>query len=453
MTSIKKLFKDLAQYPSAIIGLSIIGLLFILAIYAVVSIPYSEAIRLWRGAGDTWIENPRTAGPAWFNWFTSEDLPATIVLRSQDEIVEKIVEHRDGLVDISMTYTFDFFYDDFPQDLGLFITASFRSRSPHVDMTWITPDGREIRVGELSPGPSHNYRFGQDDRLVRRLDRLFPQFDRLAPHFLLFADPDSDTLVPLKGTYQMQVNALLFEDDGDIDANLVIYGQLHGLAGTDHRRRDIIVALLWGTPIALAFGLFAALGTTVTTMIIAAVGIWFGGVVDAAIQRITEVNLILPLLPILIMVGTFQSRSIWLMLGVVVILGIFSASIKTYRAIFLQTRESPFVEAARAYGASSWRIVFLYLIPRIIPIIVPNLVILIPSYVFLEASLAVIGLGDPILPTWGKVINDAYNQGALYNAWYYWILMPSVLLMVTGFAFSMVGFALDRIFNPRLRGL
>jgi peptide/nickel transport system permease protein len=99
------------------------------------------------------------------------------------------------------------------------------------------------------------------------------------------------------------------------------------------------------------------------------------------------------------------------------------------------------------------RIIFSYLIPRIIPLLVPQLVVLVPTYVFLEASLAVLGLGDPVMPTWGKVIDDANQNGALYNEMYYWVLEPSVLLMLTGLGFAMVGFALDRIFNPRLRGL
>ena len=89
----------------------------------------------------------------------------------------------------------------------------------------------------------------------------------------------------------------------------------------------------------MAFGLLAAVGTTVTTMAIAAIGVWFGGLLDAVIQRITEVNMILPVLPILIMIGTFYSRSIWVMLGVIIVLSIFGAAIKSYRAIFLQVRE------------------------------------------------------------------------------------------------------------------
>jgi peptide/nickel transport system permease protein len=238
-----------------------------------------------------------------------------------------------------------------------------------------------------------------------------------------------------------------------VDAELVLFGQVQGLAGTDHRRRDLMIALLWGTPIALAFGLLAAVGTTITTLAISGVGTWFGGWVDELIQRVTEVNMVLPFLPILIMVGTFYSKSLWLMLGVVILLSIFTGAIKTYRAMFIQVKASPYIEAAQAYGASNWRIIFRYLVPRIIPMIIPALVVAIPGFVFLEAALAVLGLGDPILPTWGKVINEARTNGALYQGRYYWVLEPSVLLIVTGLAFSLLGFSLDRIFNPRLRGL
>jgi len=209
---------------------------------------------------------------------------------------------------------------------------------------------------------------------------------------------------------------------------------------------------LWGIPLALVFGLLAAIGSTFTTLIIAATGVWFGGWVDEVIQRITEINLVLPFLPILIMVGTFYSRSIWAVLGVVILLNIFGGGIKAFRANFLQIREAPYIEAAQSYGASNFRIIFRYLVPRLIPLTIPQLVNLVPGFVFLEATLAVLGLGDPVLPTWGKVIQNAYSNGALYLGYYYWILEPAVLLMLTGLAFAMLGFSLDRIFNPRLRG-
>jgi peptide/nickel transport system permease protein len=216
-------------------------------------------------------------------------------------------------------------------------------------------------------------------------------------------------------------------------------------------RRDLMIPILWGTPIALAFGLVGSLCTLLLTMIIAAIGSWYGGWVDSLIQRITEVNLVLPFLPILIMVGTFFSRSIWVILGAAILLSIFTGQIKSYRAIFLQIRESGYIEAAKAYGASDFRIIFKYLIPRMIPLLIPGLVSSVPSFVFLEASLAVLGLGDPVLPTWGKTIDDAFVHGALYKGYYYWMVEPALLLMITGLGFAMLGFALDRVFNPKLR--
>ena len=174
---------------------------------------------------------------------------------------------------------------------------------------------------------------------------------------------------------------------------------------------------------------------------------------DEVIQRITEVNLVLPFLSILIMVGTFYSRSLWVILACVIALSIFGGAIKGFRAIFLQIKEAPYVEAARAYGASNMRIVMQYLVPRIIPLLIPQLVILIPSNVFLEASLTLIGLGDPVLPTWGKLIQECVRNGALVQGQYYWVMEPSFILLITGLSFAMVGFSLDRIFNPRLRGV
>ncbi|MBX3000944.1 MAG: ABC transporter permease [Caldilineaceae bacterium] len=417
-----------------------------MALYAVITMPLSEAVRLWRGGEDIWQNYPRTASPSWTNYFTRANLPSTILLDSRTGAAQKVVETRGDVSEITLTYTFNFQADAFPPELAIFFNTVYRQKQPHVEMTWQTPDGREIRIGEISPRTTDSYRFEGDSRLARRLRNVPPQQ-------ALFAVPDVEPLTPLKGTYTLTLNALVFEEGGDVDARFVSYGRVHGIAGTDHRRRDLSVAILWGTPIALAFGLLAALGTTLTTMFIAAFGVWFGSVVDAVIQRLTEVVLILPLLPILIMVGTFYSRSIWVILGVVILLSIFGAGIKSYRAIFLQVKESPYIEAARAYGAGNLRIIVQYMIPRIIPLLIPQLVVLIPSYVFLEASLAVLGLGDPVLPTWGKVIDDASRNGALFNGYYYWVLQPAALLIITGLGFAMVGFALDRVFNPRLRGL
>jgi len=445
MSALKNSLRDILRYPSAVLGGLIILLLLGVAVYALVTIPYSEAVRLWRGGEDVWYQNPKYAPPAWFNYLSTKKEPVSFSVNTVDGSMTKTITQNDeNISTIDITYTFDFAYDSAPQEMTLYFTTKYDQKLPFTSVTWNTPDGRTVRIADSQTDHKLVFRFSQDQKLQKRL-----KTENVMES--LFADPSAEQPTVLKGQYQLVVTGTTFEKGSDIDAEFVFHGDLFGLAGTDKYRRDLVLPLLYGTPIALAFGLLAALGTSLLTMIIAAFGTWYGGWVDELIQRVTEVNLVLPFLAILIMVGTFYSRSIWLMLGVTILLSIFSGAIKTYRAIFLQSKESSYIEAARAYGAPSLRIIFTYLIPRMIPLLIPALVSSVPSFVFLEASLAVLGLGDPVLPTWGKVINDAFADGALYQGRYYWVLEPAVLLMFTGFGFAMLGFALDRIFNPRLR--
>lgn len=432
------LLTQMKRYPSAVIGLLIICTLALVAVVTVIAIPYNQAIELWRG-GPQWQDNPSNASPAWSNWFRDEKLPTT--LRATTDPSRADEKSYGSVRQVTLPLSFDYQFDGFPSELNLFITADYVEAQPFVRVLWQTPDGREILIGGRSVRRAERMSISQDRELERRLGDI--------PHVALFADPNSERA--LRGEYTIKIEALLFEPDATIEARLLSYGQVHGIAGTDHRRRDLVIAMLWGTPVALAFGLIAAVGTTLITLIIAAIGVWYGGRVDATIQRITEVNMILPLIPVLVMVGTLYSTSIWLMLGIVVALNIFGAGIKQYRAMLLPIREAPYIEAARSYGAGSRRIILRYMIPPVLPVLIPNFVILIPAYVFLEASLALLGLGDPVLPTWGKIMNDALSQGALYHGFYYWVLGPALLLMLTGLGFAMLGYTLDRVFNPRLR--
>jgi len=450
MNALRSTFSEIKRYPSALAGLVIIILLVIAAVVILIALPYNEAVRLWRGGEGVWYKNPKTAPPAWTNFFTAADRPVTLHLTVEDEAVEKFREENETTVDIFTTFTFDFNYDEIPQEISLFMEGIYDEKEPFADIYLLRPDGSEERLLSEGIPASRTVYLSQETDLQRRIARNTGFEDVLVG---MLSIPDTDPPQIMKGTYQISVEGIGFEPDSDMNVEMVMYGKVHGIAGTDHLRRDLSVALMWGIPIALAFGLIASLGTTVLTMIISAVGVWYGGWVDELIQRITEVNLVLPFLSILVMVGTFYSKSIWVILGVTVLLSIFGGAIKTYRANFMQIKESMYIEAAQAYGANDFRIIFLYLIPRIIPLLIPGLVSSIPTFVFLEATLALLGLGDPVLPTWGKVINDAYQNGALYNGMYYWIVQPAVLLMITGLAFAMLGFSLDRIFNPRLRGL
>ena len=422
-------------------GLIIIFLLIALSIFTVIAVPYNVAISKWRGEAKDWYNSPKYAMPSWFNVFRKEKLPNTIIVKTTDSTVTTTEE---GSI-VKYTMPFDFTADAFPSEINIFFKSVFSSKPPFVGLTLITPDEREIKLGNFKIEREFSYYLSQDQKLVKK-------FKGVPIQEALLMQPDSNPPKPLKGTYQLVIESAKFEEGSSISAEAVFYGKVSGIAGTDHKRRDLSIALLWGTPIALMFGLLAAVGTSLTQLIISAISTWFGGWIDQLIQRITNVNMVLPFLPILIMIGTFYSRSIFVILTSVILLSIFGAGILTYRAMFMQIKESPYIEAARSYGASNTRIIFRYMVPRLIPMLIPGFVSLIPSYVFLESSLAILGLGDPTIPTWGKVIDESYNSGALFNGQYYWVLQPSVLLMITGLAFAVVGYALDRVFNPRLRG-
>ncbi|HID09171.1 TPA: ABC transporter permease, partial [Candidatus Micrarchaeota archaeon] len=368
-------------------------------------------------------------------------------LRSEEDATKTEEALGETARRIFITYTFEYKPDLPPSEIALVFKPRFEKKGPLVTATWTTPDGREYKLGRtiIRSLPASGLVW-YSVSLDKGLNKIFGAQNVEEG---LFTDPDTGEI--LRGEHKVVVQGILFEPDATFEAELVLYGTVHGIAGTDHRRRDLTVALLWGAPVALSFGLAAAFGIAITSLIAAAIGAWFGGWVDSFIQRLTEIRMVIPTLPIIIMVGMFYSKSIWVILATILVLNIIESSVKSWRALFLQTKHLPYIEAARSYGAGHTRIILRYLIPKVIPMLIPSFILAVPSYVFFEAALAFIGLGDPVLPTWGKILHDAQIQGALYQGYYYWVLEPAFMLMLTGFGFSMLGHALDRIFNPRLR--
>jgi peptide/nickel transport system permease protein len=456
--NMKRFIVEVKRFPSAVLGFIIIFLLLIGSMYAVIALPYKEIGMAWRGSTMTGrTDVPKMARPAWFNFFSDSKNLSTFSINDDGEKIirmEKPLEN--GGKQITIVYLFDYHYADFPSEMNLYLKGIFKEKNPFVSMKWLTPDGREFNLKGLGVDSERTFDFEEAipaRRLVSQnknweqwfnFTKIFP-----TPYFhLLFADPDANFPKVLNGLYQLRINGITFETESDIKTELVMLGQVYGIAGTDYLRRDLSVPLFWGMPFALIIGLFGSLATTVLSMMLAATGVWFGGWVDDLIQRLTEVNLILPILAISVLAYAYLGISIWVIFIIVILLNVFGAPLKSFRSVLLQVRESPYIESARAYGASSFRIIIKYLVPRIIPVLVPQLVILIPSFVFLEATLGLFNISTG-LPTWGTVIYQAASKGALYGS-RYWVLAPLSLLLISGFAFSLCGSALEKILNPRL---
>ena len=455
---LKRAAAEVVRYPSAIIGFAIIGVLIIGSLYAVIFLPYEKI-------GDDWSQSsfigqpktPKLAKPAWTNLFIKGDYLSTLILDSQQGDGDYAFIPLNGETNNAViTFNFDFNYAAFPSEIFLYLSSNFESKRGFAALFWRTPDGRELELKATEVANFTYYDFENGIPYRRWVDdnpnwaAWFNTLDitQNSPHYLLFADPNQPIPKVLHGQYQLVIDGFTFEEDSHIQAELVMLGQVYGAAGTDFWRRDMIVPLLWGMPFALLIGLSGALFTTIISMAMAATGVWFGGWVDNLVQRLIDVNLVLPILAIAVMAYAFLGISVWTILIVYVFLNAFGTPTKTFRAAFLQIKDAPYIEAAKAYGARNRRIIGKYMIPRLIPVLVPQLVILIPAFVFLEATLGFFNI-RMLYPTWGTVIYQAATRGGVFGS-RFWMLQPIALLLLTGLGFTLFGLALERILNPRL---
>lgn len=456
---LKSVMRELLRFPSAIFGMVVILILIIGSAYAVIAFPYTQIGEYWYTKNLTGkTETPKLALPEWVNRFRTSKLPLSLILNSAtDKQVGKISAPASDGNEITLTYSIPYSYGEFPSNVVIYYDTTYTSKPPFLFITWITPDGREFELGRATASANGYFDISHDLSVLRLLSKnshwrnwFVAEGNYTTPPVnLLFADPLADQPSVLPGTYQLRIQASTFEKDSHFDAEFVMLGQVYGMAGTDYMGRDLLLPLLWGMPFALVFGLLGACVTTFLSMVVAASGVWLGGWVDSLIQQLVEANMILPVIAIGVLVYSYLNISIWVFLSIVVLLNVFASPTKSFRAALLQVKDAPYVEAARTYGASNSRIIFNYLIPRIVPILIPQLVTLIPSYVFLEATLGIFNVHSEY-PTWGRVIYEALRHGAYYGS-NFWVLEPLSLLLLTGLAFAMLGFSLERILNPRIR--
>jgi peptide/nickel transport system permease protein len=166
MNTLKRTFKDLLQYPSAIAGLVVIILLVAVSIYVLITIPYDTAIKLWRGGEDVWYMNPKFAPPAWFNNFTDQKLTESFTIKSSDSgATREVIPGDDDTSKVNITYTFDYDFDVFPQEMLLYFSSNYDAKQPFVSMKLSTPDGRELRVADFGGGRQMTDRFSQGEKL------------------------------------------------------------------------------------------------------------------------------------------------------------------------------------------------------------------------------------------------------------------------------------------------
>jgi peptide/nickel transport system permease protein len=177
---------------------------------------------------------------------------------------------------------------------------------------------------------------------------------------------------------------------------------------------------------------------------------YFGGAVDEVLMRIADVLMSIPDLPVLIILGALFGKSV---LNIVILLAIFSwmGIARLVRSQTLSLKERMFVEAAKASGASGGYIMREHILPNVMPLIFANLVLRIPGAILTEASLSFLGLGDPRVPTWGRMLQNAKQFGAFTRLAWWWLLPPGIALTLLSLAFVFIGNSVNEIYNPRYR--
>ncbi len=225
--------------------------------------------------------------------------------------------------------------------------------------------------------------------------------------------------------------------------------------GTDHQGRSVLTLVIWGSRVSLAIGLIATLISVFIGSIVGILAGFFGGWRDVSLMRLTDWFLVIPFLPLVIVLASVMGGGVGgggLGLTAFVI-GITSwpSSARLVRSQTLTVKERPYVERARALGASNWHLITRHILPNVGPIIFANTILIVAIAILSETTLAFLGFGDPNAISWGRVLDEAFGNGAVIAGNWWWVIPPGVAVVLVVLAFTLIGYALDEILNPRLR--
>jgi ABC-type dipeptide/oligopeptide/nickel transport system permease subunit len=225
--------------------------------------------------------------------------------------------------------------------------------------------------------------------------------------------------------------------------------------GTNDVGQDLLSELIYGARISLFIGFVAAVvGTFIGTFIGLSAG-YFGGLVDEALMRFTDMWLSMPTLlftiflaAVITRIGTFP-----MLYGIILAIALtaWPSVARMVRSAVLSLKESLYVEAARAIGVPSRRILVKHILPNVAPLIIIEVITRMAIAMLTEASLSFLGLGDPTAKSWGMMIHYAMIRNAITLGMWWWFLPPGIMISITVLAFMLMGLGLEEYFNPRLR--
>lgn len=221
--------------------------------------------------------------------------------------------------------------------------------------------------------------------------------------------------------------------------------------GTNDIGQDILSELIYGTRLSLFFGIGAALLSVALSAAVGLVAGYSGGLVDSLLMRLVDLALAFPFLPLMIVLAAYLGPGLLTELLVISVL-LWAGPARIIRAQVLVTNTLPYVEGARAIGAQSGRILWYYLLPAVVPLLIAQFIRAVNVSIVAEASLSFLGLGDPTQKSWGTILYYANARGAyLTNAWLWWVVPPGLCIAGAVLGFALTGLALEEAADPRLR--
>lgn len=233
---------------------------------------------------------------------------------------------------------------------------------------------------------------------------------------------------------------------------LQLLGTAWGLMGTDYGGSDVFTQVIYGSRISLLVGLISAGIGIGLGLVVGLLAGFLGKVIDEILMRFTDMMLVIPGLPLLIVLVAVLGASIWNLIIVIGFLG-WMGFARIIRSQVLTLRERPFIEAAKAAGAGPGRIIARHIFPNIVSLTYVNLALTVPGAILSESALAFLGLSDPSVISWGHMFQNIEISGELahFPPPWWWVLPPGFSIALISLSFILIGYALDEVFNPRLR--
>lgn len=221
--------------------------------------------------------------------------------------------------------------------------------------------------------------------------------------------------------------------------------------GTTHLGQDIFSQVLVGTRGVILVGLVAGLVATTLSILIGVTGGFLGGAADEGLSALANVALVIPALPLIIIVcSTVPSAGDWT-IALVIGLTSWAWQARVLRAQTLSLRRRDFVEAARASGESTWRIIGFEILPNLTAVAAAGFISTVIFAVLSEITLAFIGVSGVSEWNWGTILFWAQSQQALAQGAWWWFVPAGLAIALLGTALSLLNFGIDEFVNPRLR--